>query len=111
MDISDQACVKFASTKRIDHQKGNQQISHLGVILCNSPFLKLRKDWVRPPKQFHKAVLKIVNVLDNRSITIFRILLFLPPGGVYFLVKDYWGCAAGWGRIFTTGLTIMGLHF
>ena len=30
---------------------------------------------------------------------------------VYFLVKDYWGCAAGWGRIFTTRLTIMGLHF
>ena len=29
----------------------------------------------------------------------------------YFLVKDYWGCAAGWGRIFTTRLTIMGLHF
>ena len=21
------------------------------------------------------------------------------------------GCAAGWGRIFTTGVTIMGLHF
>ena len=33
------------------------------------------------------------------------------PGGGYFLVKDYWGCAAGWGRIFTSGLTIMGLHF
>ena len=33
------------------------------------------------------------------------------PGGGYFLVKDYWGCAAGWGRIFTTRLTIMGLHF
>ena len=31
--------------------------------------------------------------------------------GVYFLVKGYWGCAAGWGRIFTTGLTIMGLQF
>ena len=27
-------------------------------------------------------------------------------GGGYFLVKDYWGCAAGRGRIFTTGLTI-----
>ena len=27
------------------------------------------------------------------------------PGGRYFLVKGYWGCAAGWGRIFTTGLT------
>ena len=32
-------------------------------------------------------------------------------GGGYFLVKGYWGCAAGWGRISTTGLTIMGLHF
>ena len=27
-----------------------------------------------------------------------------PGGGGYFK----WGCAAGWGRIFTTGLTIMG---
>ena len=25
--------------------------------------------------------------------------------------KGYWGCAAGWGRIFTTGLTVMGSHF
>ena len=33
------------------------------------------------------------------------------PGGGYFQVKDYWGCAAGWGRIFTTRLTTMGLHF
>ena len=32
-------------------------------------------------------------------------------GGGYFLIRGYWGCAAGWGRIFTTGLTIMGLHF
>ena len=32
-------------------------------------------------------------------------------GGGYFLVKGYWGYAAGWGRIFETGLTIMGLHF
>ena len=23
----------------------------------------------------------------------------------------YWGCAAGWGRIFTTRLTIMGSYF
>ena len=34
-----------------------------------------------------------------------------PPRGRYLLVKGYWGCAAGWGRIFTTGLTIMELHF
>ena len=25
--------------------------------------------------------------------------------------KSYWGCAAGWGRVFATGLTIMGLYF
>ena len=36
-------------------------------------------------------------------------------GGGYFPVKDYWGCAAGWGRIFTTGyifsrVTRMGSH-
>ena len=30
---------------------------------------------------------------------------------VYFLVKDYWGCAAGWGRIFTTRLPIRGYIF
>ena len=29
--------------------------------------------------------------------------------GRYFLTRAYWGCAAGWGRIFTTGLTIMGI--
>ena len=37
----------------------------------------------------------------------------IPRGGGgrgYFLVKDYWGCAAGWSRIFTARLTIMGLH-
>ena len=39
------------------------------------------------------------------------IKLNVPEGGEYFLEKDYWGCAAGWGRIFTTGLTVMGLHF
>ena len=32
-------------------------------------------------------------------------------GGGLLLVKYYWGCAAGWGHIFPTGLTIMGLHF
>ena len=32
------------------------------------------------------------------------------PGGAFLLV-GLWVCAAGWSRIFTTGLTIMGLHF
>ena len=36
------------------------------------------------------------------------VVVLKSPGGRYFLFKDYWGCATGWGRIFTTGLTIMG---
>ena len=34
----------------------------------------------------------------------------IPPGG-HSLVMGYWGCAAEWGRIFTTRLTIMELPF
>ena len=32
-------------------------------------------------------------------------------GGGYFLMRGEWSFAAGWGRIFTTGLIIMGSHF
>ena len=32
-------------------------------------------------------------------------------GGGYFLIRGQWRCAAGWGCIFTPGLTRMGLHF
>ena len=32
------------------------------------------------------------------------------PGG-HFLVMGQWRCAAEWGRNFTTGLTVKGLHF
>ena len=32
-------------------------------------------------------------------------------GGGYFLVIGSWECAAGWDRIFTAGLTEMGLPF
>ena len=32
-------------------------------------------------------------------------------GRGYFLVVDLWVCATGCCRIFTTGLTIKGLHF
>ena len=38
------------------------------------------------------------------------IFLAHAPGG-HSLVMGYWGCAAGWGRIFTTRLTIMGSPF
>ena len=39
---------------------------------------------------------------------------YLPPpreGGGLLPYKRLMGCAAGWMRIFTTGLTIMGSHF
>ena len=39
------------------------------------------------------------------------VFTYAGPRGGYFLVKGYWRCAAGWGYIFTTGPTIMGLHF
>ena len=38
----------------------------------------------------------------------------LPGGGGEgrdSLTRDQKGCAAGWGRTFTTGVTIMGSHF
>ena len=38
---------------------------------------------------------------------------YFPPGrgGGLLPYKRLMGCVAGWSRIFTTGLTIMGLHF
>jgi len=33
------------------------------------------------------------------------------PGWGYFLLMAKWGCATGWGHIFTSGLTMMRLHF
>ena len=36
--------------------------------------------------------------------------LYMFPGGA-LSSNGYWGCVAGWGRIFTTRLTIMGSPF
>ena len=47
----------------------------------------------------------------NAGVSIFYFFCRWEPGGVgYFLIRGL-GCASGWGRIFTTGLTIMGSHF
>ena len=35
--------------------------------------------------------------------------VYLSEG--YFLLMGWWGCTAGWGCIFTNGLTIMGIAF
>ena len=47
----------------------------------------------------------------SSRLYILRVCSLRTRGGGYFPIRGYWGCAAGWGRIFTTGLTIMGLHF
>ena len=57
-----------------------------------------------------RVVLPSSHARNNRANTMYRTQP-RPGGGGYFLISGYWGCAAGWGRIFTTGLTIMGLHF
>ena len=43
-------------------------------------------------------------------VSILALSVIVTPGE-FFLVRDYWGCAAGWGRIFTTGLTENGVTF
>ena len=37
--------------------------------------------------------------------------LGLGGGGFTSLGIGYWGCTAEWDRIFTTGLTVLELHF
>ena len=60
----------------------------------------------------HKNKKSINNKGTNKGIpSVDEMEQAWPGRGGYFLVKEYWGCAAGWGRIFTSGLTIMGLHF
>ena len=38
-------------------------------------------------------------------------LLGVGGGGFISLGIGYWGCTAEWDRIFTTGLTVLELHF
>ena len=46
------------------------------------------------------------------TVTTVQLQHNLPGGGGEVLpYKRLWGCAAEWGRIFTTGLTIRGSHF
>ena len=52
-----------------------------------------------------------VNRMREKRAVTYNLMTPGGGGGGYFLVNGYWGCAAGWGRIFTTGLTIMELNF
>ena len=45
------------------------------------------------------------------SIVVVAIVDIFESRGVYFLVKGYWGCAAGWGRIFHSWTDYNGVAF
>ena len=54
-----------------------------------------------------------INMIFSEFFDLFFFLLScacMGGGGGYFFIRGSWGCAAEWGRIFTTGLTIMGSH-
>ena len=58
------------------------------------------------------AVLRVGNSEDAEKEVSERNWVSGPGvGGGYSLVTGLWRCAAGWGRTFTNGLTVMGLHF
>ena len=56
-------------------------------------------------------------VSNDRSVLSQSLTIFCSVAGIshsrgrYFLIRGWWGCAAGWGRIVTSGLTIIGSHF
>ena len=58
-------------------------------------------------------IFHIKNIFIMKTLTDFRktVETCVDPRLVALPHKRLMGCAAGWGRIFTTGLTIMGSHF
>ena len=52
----------------------------------------------------------LVQIIYHSSNLMF-LDLYLTPGRRVLPYKRVWGCAAGWGPIITTGLTIMGRIF
>ena len=62
-----------------------------------------------PPSLPHfKALIKPISLIIGLTPDL---LLANSPGGGDSRTRGYWGCAPGWGRIFTTGVTIMGSCF
>ena len=59
-------------------------------------------------QEFSKRAEQELNIVERPALNSGR---YRARGWGYLLIRGKWGCAAGWGRIFPTGLTIMGLHF
>ena len=62
-----------------------------------------------PPLPHFEALIKPISLIIG--LTPDLLLANFPRGGGYSLTRGYWGCAPGWGRIFTTGVTVMGSRF
>ena len=55
--------------------------------------------------------LAFINLIFDSALQFYMTCIHPGGGGVEFLIGDLWGCVAGWGRIFMTGVNIMGSHF
>ena len=74
---------------------------HLGTLFQSTPCTGSSQRSIYACKQSLKSLVLIIKGKGKVCIQ--------APG--YFLINGYWGCAAGWGRIFMTRLTIMGSPF
>ena len=90
----------------------------IGVTSLFWKMLYFRRNVLGTKSNSHAKPLNLprFSTLGNLHMEIFKnskIEDYLPPGGGGGLLpyKRLMGCAAGWMRIFTTGLTIMGSHF
>ena len=63
-----------------------------------------------PPLPHFEALIKPISLIIGLTPDLL-LANFPGGGGGYSLTRGYWGCAPGWGRIFTTGGTIMGSCF
>ena len=65
--------------------------------------LRLLRNWCS-----HSTRAKMDEKTFDQYVQLVKDVFRTFPGGEDFFIRGLWGCAAGWGDIFTTGLTIMG---
>ena len=70
------------------------------------PFSEIFANLESMNRAVSNALVESAKVSDINHLVISR-----PGGGGVWIVIGYWGCAAGWGRIFTARLTIMRSSF
>ena len=61
-----------------------------------------------PNSTFDSQQIRAIPIYSQNDSVIRHPSSLRGRGGGHFLAMGYWGCAAEWGLIFTTGMTIMG---